>query len=69
MRLIQLMHLEYQINNKIVGKKVLANAEMCNEVLRNNMGLGNIIKLGFLCEIKSRLVTCFDTHAKLAVIV
>ena len=27
-----MMHPEYQINNKLVGKKVLANAEMCNEV-------------------------------------
>ena len=32
MRLIQLMHPEYQINHKLVGKKVLANAEICNEV-------------------------------------
>ena len=32
MRLIQLMHTEYQINNKLVGKKVLANDEMCNNV-------------------------------------
>ena len=32
MKLIQLMHPEYQINNKNVGKKVLANAKICNRV-------------------------------------
>ena len=32
MRLIQLMHPEYQINNKLVGKEVLANVQICNEV-------------------------------------
>ena len=32
MRLIMLMHPEYQINNKNIGRKVLANAEICNEV-------------------------------------
>ena len=38
MQLIQLMHPEYQINNKLVGKKVLANAEMCNEVAEEQHG-------------------------------
>ena len=38
MRLIQLMHLEYQINNKLVGKKVLANIEICNEVFDEQQG-------------------------------
>ena len=38
MRLIQLMHPEYQINNKLVGKKVLANAEICNEVADEQHG-------------------------------
>ena len=37
-RLIQLMHPEYQNNNKLVGKKVLANAEMCNEVADEQHG-------------------------------
>lgn len=37
-RLIQLMHPEYQINNKLVGKKVLANAEMCNKVADEQHG-------------------------------
>ena len=32
------MHPEYQINNKSVGKKVLANAEMCNEVAEEQHG-------------------------------
>ena len=32
MRLVMLMHPEYQINNKNIGRKVLANAEICNEV-------------------------------------
>ena len=39
MRLTQLMHPEYQINNKLVGKKVLAIAEMCNEVADEHHGL------------------------------
>ena len=30
MRLIQLMHPEFQINNKLVGKRVLENAKICN---------------------------------------
>ena len=38
MRLIQLMHPEYQINNKLVGKKVLANAEICNKVAEEQHG-------------------------------
>ena len=37
-RLIQLMHPEYQINNKLVGKKVLVNAEICNEVADEQHG-------------------------------
>ena len=32
------MHPEYQINNKLVGKKVLANAEMCDEVAEEQHG-------------------------------
>ena len=38
MRLIQLMHPVYQINNKNVGRKVLANAEICNEVAEEQHG-------------------------------
>ena len=38
MRLIQWIHPEYQINNKLVGKKVLVNAEICNEVADEQHG-------------------------------
>ena len=38
MRLIMLMHPEYQINNKNIGRKVLANAEICNEVAEEQHG-------------------------------
>ena len=38
MRHIQLMHPDFQINNKLVGKKVLANAEICNEVAKEQHG-------------------------------
>ena len=39
MLLIQLMHPEYQINNKNMGQTVLANAEICNEVAEEQHGL------------------------------
>ena len=32
MKLIMLMHPQYQINNKNIGRKVLTNAEICNKV-------------------------------------
>ena len=38
MILIQLMHPEYQINDKLVDNKVLAIAEMCNEVAEEQHG-------------------------------
>ena len=38
MRLIQLMHPDYQINNKNIGRKVLANTEICNEVAEEQHG-------------------------------
>ena len=38
MQLIMLMHPEYQINNKNIGRKVLANAEICNEVAEEQHG-------------------------------
>ena len=44
MRLIQLLHQGYQINNKLVGKKVLANAEIYNEVANEQHSLENIIR-------------------------
>ena len=33
-----LMHPEYQINNKNIGRNVLANAEICNEVAEEQHG-------------------------------
>ena len=48
MRLIQLMHPEYQINNKNVGRKVLANAEMCNEVAEEQHGARKHHQAGLL---------------------
>ena len=38
MQLIMLMHTEYQINNKNIERKVLANAEICNEVAEEQYG-------------------------------
>ena len=38
MRLIQLMHPEYQINNKNIERKVLANAEIYNKVAEEQHG-------------------------------
>ena len=38
MRLIQLMHPEYQINSKNIGRKVLANVEICNELEEEQHG-------------------------------
>ena len=37
-RLIKLMHPKYHINNKNIGKKVLANAAICNEVAEEQHG-------------------------------
>ena len=38
MKLIQLIHPEYQINNKNKGRKVLANPEICNKVAEKQHG-------------------------------
>ena len=38
MRLTMLMHSEHQINNKNIGRKVLANAEICNELAEEQHG-------------------------------
>ena len=38
MRLIQLMHPDYQINNTNIGRKVLANTEIYNEVAEEQHG-------------------------------
>ena len=52
MRLIQLMHPEYQINNKLVGKKVLANIEICNEVADEQHGSRKHHQAGLLGQNK-----------------
>ena len=38
MRLIQLMDAEFQMNNKLLGKKALAHAELCDEVADEQHG-------------------------------
>ena len=48
MRLIILMHPEYQINNKNIGRKVLANAEICNEVAKEQHGSRKNHQVGLL---------------------
>ena len=48
MKLIQLMHPEYQINNKNVGKKVLVNVEICNEVAEEQRGSKKYHQAGLL---------------------
>ena len=55
MRLIQLMHPEYQINNKLVGNKVLANAEICNEMADKQHGSRKHHKAG-LCGLNKVLI-------------
>ena len=54
MRLIQLMHPEFQINNKLVGKKVLANVEICNEVADEQHGSRKHHQIGLLGLNKAR---------------
>ena len=48
MRLIMLMHPEYQINNKNIGRKVIANAEICNEVAEEQHGFRKHHQAGLL---------------------
>ena len=48
MRLIMLMHPEYQINNKNIGRKVLGNAEICNEVAEEQHGSKKNYQAGLL---------------------
>ena len=38
MRLIQLMHPDYQINNKNIGYKVVVNEKSCNEIAEEQHG-------------------------------
>ena len=46
------MYPEYQINNKIVGNQVLANAEMYNEVTEKQHGLRKHHYVGLLVQNK-----------------
>ena len=41
MRLITMIHPQLQMNNKNIGRKVLANAEICNEVAEEQHGSRN----------------------------
>ena len=59
MRLIQLMHLEYQINNKNIGQKVLANAEICNEVAEEQHSSRKHHQAGLLLSNKVRVGDLF----------
>ena len=43
-----LMHSEYQINNKNIGRKVLANTEICNEVAEEQHGFRKYHQAGLL---------------------
>ena len=38
MRLIQLMDAQFQMNNKLLGKKTLAHAELCDKVVDEQHG-------------------------------
>ena len=42
------MHPEYQINNKNIERKVLANAEICNEVEEEQNGSRKHHQVGLL---------------------
>ena len=68
MRLIMLMHPQFQMNNKNIGRKVLANAEICNEVAKEQHGsrkfhqagllLLNKVLVGYLFHL-SRFFVCY----------
>ena len=63
------MHLEYQINNKLVGKKLLADAEMYNEVAEEQHGSRKYHQVGLLILNKVLVGDLFHTHADLGVMV
>ena len=62
MRLIQLMHPEYQINNKNIGRKVLINAEICNEVAEEQHGSRKHHQAGLLLLNKVLVDDLFSSH-------
>ena len=43
-----LMHPQFQMNNKNIGRKVLANAEICNEVAKEQHGSRKFHQAGLL---------------------
>ena len=56
MRLIMLMHPQFRMNNKNIGRKVLVNAEICNEVAEEQHGSRKFHQAGLLLLV-SQLVT------------
>ena len=48
MRLIMLIHPQFQMNNKNIGRKVLANAGICNEVAEEQHGSRKFHQAGLL---------------------
>lgn len=48
MRLIQLMNLSFQMNNKLTGKRILENIEMTNLVAKEQYGSRNHHQAGLL---------------------
>ena len=56
MRSIQLMHPEFQINNKLARKRVLENAEICNEVADEQHGSRKNHQAGLLALNKCLIV-------------
>ena len=59
MRLIQLIHPEYQINNKNIGIKVMAYAEICNKVSKEQHGSRKHHQAGLLLMNKVLVVYLF----------
>jgi len=63
MRFIQLMHLEYLINNKLVCNEVLFNAETCNAIAEEQHGSRKHHHAGLLVLKKGLVVNLFKyTH-------
>ena len=48
MRLIMLMHSQYQMNNKNIGRKVFANTEICKKVAEEQHGSRKFHQAGLL---------------------
>ena len=67
MRLIQLMHPEYQINNKNVVRKVLAKPEICNKVAKEQHRSRKQHQAGLLMLKKVIVGDFFVSHVSQAV--